>query len=315
MSRFAVRCVASFLLAMGCIPPAGAARFAADQALAGQDYAGAYRLSIEAAQDGDADAMLLAGTLLDLGKGVPQDFAAALGWYRRAAEAGNVHAMFNCAVMFDNGRGTDVDRDAAIHWYERAADLKDARAAYALGVIYRDGDGVPRDRARAIKAFRQAAEGNIEAARINLIALNAAPARPAPHAAHQRPVPATTRPAVGPEASPAVASAEADRVQQALLSRTAVDPATAATLSKVLPSLVERAGKGGGAGLYDMGYAYQHGLGVPRDTVKSYIYYLQASLSAEPAVKSAALRGAGEVGASLTDAEHQSAQSALLQNQ
>ena len=293
-----------WLLAVG---PAAAASIDIDQALAAQDYAAAYRASIGPAQAGDVDAMQVVATLIDTGKGVPQDFAAALFWYRRAAEAGSVRAMFNTAVMLDNGRGVEADRLEAIRWYARAAAHGDARAAYALGVIYRDGDGVPRDRVRAIEAFRKAAAGGLEAAKANLAALRAAPsAQPGSRAVESAAAP--RRPA---EAS-GVSRPDLDQIQNQIVARTPVDRAASAAFANSLPMLMEHSDRRSRMGLYDMGYAYQHGYGISKDLVKSYVYYLQAALSPEPSIKAAALRGATEVGAGLTEAEHRTAQAELL---
>jgi len=288
--------------------PACAEGMRGDEAFSTGDYATAYREWRDSADAGDASSMSAVGTLYDTGHGVPQDFAAALSWYRRAAEAGDVRAMFNVGAMYDNGRGTPVNRPEAIKWYRIAAERGNGRAAYDLATIYRDGDGAPRDIAAAIRFFRLAAAAGIEAAHPNLAALGA---EIRPQVSSARPLPparALARP------SPPVISqtAEIAHFQQAALARSGVDATSAKVLSALLSSLAEQAARGNELAQYDVGFAFEHGIGAPPNPVKSYVYYLRAAASPEENVKAAALRGALEVGKQLTTEQHAEARDMLL---
>lgn len=286
--------------------PVYASGFKGDVAFAKGDYAAAYQDWRASADRGDASAMLAVGTLYDTGHGVQQDFAAALSWYRRSADAGEVRAMFNVGGMYDNGRGTAVDRAEAIRWYGMAAARGSGRAAYNLGVIYRDGDGVPRDVDAAVRFFRIAASDGIRAARANLVALHAE-VPPMPEAA------APTRSAGSP-IDPGISPwAEAfGKFQREALARVAVDAADLKVFLAMLPTLMDKASEGNGLAEYDLGFAYEHGDGVPRDLVKSYVYYLRATTSMEADVEAPAMAAALQVDQQLTDAEHASARSEMF---
>jgi TPR repeat protein len=275
--------------------PARADNLEGDLAFAQGDYATAFRAWHDAAASGQASAMLAVGTLYDTGHGVPQDFGAALSWYRRAAEAGDVRAMFNTGEMFDNGRGTPADRLAAVKWYGMAAKRGNGRAAYNLAVIYRDGDGVPRDTAAAVRFFRMAAEHGIAAAKPNLVALHAPVPASSPSAARKAGFPG--HPGEG-------SGAAFSRFQQAALARQPVDPDALGVLEARLPDLLTKANEGDAMAAYDIGFAYEHGAGVPRDIVNSYIYYLRASTSPDAGIRRPALARTSAIAQQLTDDQH-----------
>jgi len=275
-----------------------------DIAFSEGDYTTAFRAWSDAAAAGDASAMGAVGTLYDTGHGVPQDFAEALSWYRRAASAGSVRAMFNVGVMYDNGRGTPVNRREAIRWYERAAVHGNGRAAYDLGLIYRDGDQVPRNPARAIHFFKLAAAAGIRAAAPNLAALHAT----VPPVIDST---TTTRRSEPPEGDPD--SAAFARFQQAALARVSVSEIVTRTEREFLPTLVKQAEHGNELAQYDIGFAYEHGIGVTADPVKAYVFYVRATASAEADVTAAALKGAAEVGARLSAAQHAAARDIIME--
>ncbi len=334
MMRFTFLC-----MAFVCISSVSAAADSldGDAAFARGDYTTAYRAWLRSAQAGDASAMSAVGMLYDIGHGVPQDYTKALSWYRRAANAGNVSAMFNVGAMFDNGRGTPVNRPEAIKWFSMAAERGHGRAAYDLGIIYRDGDGVPRGRSAAIDFFRLAAKDGVTAARTSLIALGASP--PPEEAAVEEPAQPAVTPAPGAESggvprtaitlAPVVASASSAsapagavaapdmtteamvQFQKTALARDTADAAASDAVATLLPTLSDRAGKGDYLAQYDVGYAYQFGVGVPSDPVRSYVYYLRALSSPDERLRQAAMTGATEVGGRLTDDQHASARDML----
>ncbi len=295
------------------VPARAAEGINGDVAFASGDYFAALQDWLSAAAAGDASAMLSVGALYDTGHGATQDWKQALVWYRRAAEAGNASAMFNIAVMYDSGQGTVVDRAEAIRWYGMAAEKGNGRAAYDLGLIYRDGDGVPKDTAQAIHYFQIAAAAGIQAARPNLSALGSSATLGS--STVPKPVPAThpvSRPA--PAAPPQTGQqvSEISRFQKVALERGETGGLSPRLLGILLPTLEQDARTGNGLAQYDLGYVYEHGLGVPTDLVQSYSSYLRAAASHDTTVIASALKGAAEVGDRLTPDQHAAAREILL---
>jgi Putative peptidoglycan binding domain/Sel1 repeat len=132
------------------------------------DYATAARAWLPLAQQGDARAQFLLGSLYAQGYGVPQDYGAAVQWFRRAAEQGHVAAQYNLGVRYHEGRGVQRDPSQAAEWFRRAAQQGFARAQYNLGVLYANGDGVPRDASQAAQWLRRAADQEDPKAQYNL---------------------------------------------------------------------------------------------------------------------------------------------------
>ena len=119
------------------------------------------------AQQGDARAQFLLGSLYAQGHGVPQDYNAAAQWFRQAAEQGHVGAQFNLGVRYHEGRGVPRTRPRLRRGFARPR-RGFARAQYNLGVLYANGDGVPRDASQAAEWFRQAAKQEDPKAQYNL---------------------------------------------------------------------------------------------------------------------------------------------------
>jgi len=138
------------------------------QAYKNGDYATAARAWLPLAQQGDARAQFLLGSLYAQGYGVPQDYSVATQWFRRAAEQGHVAAQYNLGVRYHEGRGAPRDPSQAAEWFWRAAQQGFARAQYNLGVLYANGDGVQRDASQAAQWFRQAADQEDPKAQYNL---------------------------------------------------------------------------------------------------------------------------------------------------
>ncbi|MBV9785836.1 MAG: sel1 repeat family protein [Acidisphaera sp.] len=224
-----------------------------------------------AANAGDARAALFIGGMYDTGQGVTQDYAQALDWYRRAADGGSAAGMFNVAVMYDAGRGVAQDPAEAAHWYASAAEKGFGRAEYDLGLLYEAGIGVARDRRRAVQYFEAAAHHGVPAARAHLAELG--------------------RPFTG-----SVLRAEdfgQGDFQQALSKLRARSPAeTAKTLAQLRPAAEAH----DASAEYDLGYCYEHGVGVSADALAAYVWYHRAAVDAKTAglrsVAEAAARGA-----------------------
>ena len=121
------------------------------------DYAVAFESFRTFAEQGDARAQFVLGTMYADGKGVPQDDAEAVRWYRRAAEQGDARAQVSLGYMYVQGRGVSQDYTEALRWFRQAAEQGDARAQIKLGAMYALGQGVPQDHVQAHKWFNLAA--------------------------------------------------------------------------------------------------------------------------------------------------------------
>jgi TPR repeat protein len=111
----------------------------------------------EAAQAGDAQALLQYGQCLLDGRGVVQDLCAALAAFHRAAQAGSVAAINMVGRCLDQGWGAPAMPAQAARWFERAAALGHDWGQYNMATALALGRGVPRDRVRALALFRRAA--------------------------------------------------------------------------------------------------------------------------------------------------------------
>jgi TPR repeat protein len=110
------------------------------------DYATALRLMRPIAEQGNARAQFLLGSMAYYGQGVPQDYATAISWWRKAAAQGDADALVALGRMYDEGpRGGPHDSAAAASWFRIAAERGDARAQYHLADMYLEGRGVPQD--------------------------------------------------------------------------------------------------------------------------------------------------------------------------
>ncbi len=208
------------------------------------------------------------GVLYDTGQGVSQDPAKALAWYRRAAEAGSPAGAFNVGVFYDSGLGMQPDEEQAAFWYGRAASEGFARAEYNLALLYEEGAGVPKNRERAVALFRQAAAQGLTAARAHLASLG------------QR--------FVGPASKPAQdAMTDFQRAQDILLNR---GPAEAAQVAALFHRAADRHNA---VAEYDLGYCYEHGVGVPADRTQAVDWYHRAAAD----TRDDALRGIAKASA------------------
>jgi uncharacterized protein len=143
------------------------------------DFARAYKEFQVLAEQGNAEAQCLLGTLYAKGHGVPKDYAEALKWYRTAAEHGPAKAQYYLGVMFDTGEGVPQDYGEAIKWYRKAAEQGLAVAQSDLGAMYGLGKGVPKDYVQALMWFNvAAAQGYSEAQQgIDLVAEKMTPSQ------------------------------------------------------------------------------------------------------------------------------------------
>jgi uncharacterized protein len=130
-----------------------------DQATAAydaQDYAAAYAIWSQLADENDLAAMRNAAHLLRRGLGVEKNPGRALDLYTEAARKGLVLAMANVAEMHINGEGTLKDPEEAARWYALAANGGLSIAMVRLAEMLEQGNGVPKDPARARELYDRA---------------------------------------------------------------------------------------------------------------------------------------------------------------
>ena len=97
------------------------------------------------------------GVSYERGAGVPQDSVEAAKWYRLAAEQGNASAQFILGSLHLGGRHVPQDYDKAVKWLRLAAEQGYAIAQVVLGSLYLKGVGVPQDYVQAHMWFNLAA--------------------------------------------------------------------------------------------------------------------------------------------------------------
>jgi TPR repeat protein len=152
----------------------------ANAAVGRGDYATALRLVRPLAEQGNALAEVLLGSMYESGggdqtymgyadgHGVPQNYAEAMKWYRKAAEQGNAAAQGNLGVMYEKGHGVPQNYAEAMKWYRKAADQGNAYAQVILGARYAEGQGIPQNFTEAMKWYRLAADQGDAYAQFNL---------------------------------------------------------------------------------------------------------------------------------------------------
>ncbi len=233
----------------------------------------------QAARAGDPRGALYVGVLYDSGIGVPRDYRQAVQWYRQAAADGSAVAAFNIGVMYDGGFGVAADQAEAAAWYEKAAAAGFARAQYNLALLYESGSGVPLDRERAAELYRSAAQHGISAASEHLAAMREPGERfrhsPHEHNSRRKDTETASRETEAAKGEPDNAMHAFEHAQQVLLTRGAADAGRAARLFR-------RAAEGHNAvAEYDLGYCYEHGLGVTANPAKAASWYRRAASDAQ----------------------------------
>jgi hypothetical protein len=109
----------------------------------------------QAAEGGDARAMVSLGLLHEAGEGVPRDLKAAADLYAKAAARGSADGAINLAFALMKGVGVDRDTTRAVSLLKTASAGGSPIATYDLGVLAQQGvSGAPRE---ALDFYRQSA--------------------------------------------------------------------------------------------------------------------------------------------------------------
>lgn len=274
---------------------------------------------------GNGRAAYAAALIYRDGDGVSRDTRAAVKFFKMAAAAGIGAARVNLASL---GQGAPPDAVAGL--------------SRSSGAAAKASEGTPAA-AKLPPEAPLAAVGTAADKEETPASTMVSPGVPAGHgeaAALPRPPPAVARvtpdvPAsvtddrfaaaasipAHPDKSPQPApvqlveqgalAAGIDRFHKLALQRADVSPASSKQYEAVVREVARRAMEGNDAAQYDIGFAYKQGVGMPFDLVKSYVYFVRATLSPDAELRSAALGEALDLGSRLTEAQQASAQDML----
>ena len=87
------------------------------------------------AEQGDAIAQSLLGSVYKEGQGVKQDYFEAVKWYRQAAEQGDTDAQTLLGFSYLLGTGIQVNKALAKEWLGKACDNGDQQGCEAYGEL------------------------------------------------------------------------------------------------------------------------------------------------------------------------------------
>ena len=96
-----------------------------------EQFAKAYPLLLQAAEQGRAESQVSLGFMYHNALGVPQDYQQARYWYEKAAAQGNADAQYNLGVMYEDGIGVPPDWEKALEWYQKACEGRNEEACEA----------------------------------------------------------------------------------------------------------------------------------------------------------------------------------------
>ncbi len=94
-----------------------------------KDYGKALQLLVPVAQQGNAQAQRLLGSMYLQGMGTPQNETDAAKWFRLAAAQGDGASMQSLASLLIQGRGVQYDVEEATQWFRRAQEVAQAALA------------------------------------------------------------------------------------------------------------------------------------------------------------------------------------------
>lgn len=295
------------------------------------DRAEAIRWYAMAAKKGNGRAAYAAATMYRDGDGVAQDNAAAIKFFRIAAAAGIEAARFNLAHLGEAASSKEAaasrrsptaqPREPGVKAVAPKSSPPMQSATIDAAPVVADSLFPPPAPPRAATASAglpapstPVAESTSPAVRPRALDGPASPASEVP-ASPETNVPVVSAKPSSPEAIQFISlngmAAGIKHFHKAALQRADMSAAMSKQSADIVREIAHRAEGGDLAARYDAAFAFEHGIGMPSDPVKSYVYYILATLSPDVALKSAALKGAFEVGGQLSDAQHASASNML----
>ena len=118
----------------------------------------------QAAEAGDADAMVQLGIMYISGNDIPEDRNKGFEYFKKAAEQDNADGYAGLGLCYENGLGTSGNIKLAVQNYKKAAEGGNTVSMIRLYNLYRQGEMVVQDPNAAIKYLRLAADsGDLEA--------------------------------------------------------------------------------------------------------------------------------------------------------
>ena len=108
---------------------------------------GAYRLLVQASEEGDSRATYALATWYLFGNyAVPKDEHKAVHILKSLVDSNIAESLFDLAVSFDYGKGVRRNSKTAFSLYMRAAILGDSSSCDQISQFYSEGKVVPYDR-------------------------------------------------------------------------------------------------------------------------------------------------------------------------
>ena len=124
-------------------------------------YESAYELCLEAAENGDTEAMHHMGNFFLFGNeslDIDKNPSKAVEYYEKAAKKGFAQAMNMLGVCYSNGMGVGKDILKACWCFELAADKGFTAAKVNLALLYLLGDGIKADYEKAAELLQQVSD-------------------------------------------------------------------------------------------------------------------------------------------------------------
>ncbi len=124
-------------------------------------YLTALSLALERAENDDAAAQTLIGTIYANGLGVAQNLALASSWYAIASQNGDIAATFELALLYQNGTGVPKNRQRAAELFSTAAAAGHREAMYNMALLHVEGIYAEPNLALGASLMEKAAEAGL----------------------------------------------------------------------------------------------------------------------------------------------------------
>jgi len=129
------------------------------------DYTTALQEWQPLAEQGDAVAQMILGSMYKSGEVIPQNYTEAVKWFLLAAEQGDVYGQLALGTMYSSGEGVPQNYSESMMWNSLAAKQGNAGAQFSLGAHYGLGQGVSKDNVMAHMWFNVASANGYALAR------------------------------------------------------------------------------------------------------------------------------------------------------
>lgn len=133
-----------------------------------QDYDKTLNWFSEAAKQGSAVAQYNMGYFYYSGIGTIQDKRESLKWYEMAAEQNYENASYLVGQIYYEGDGIKKDYKQALAWFQKASAAGDSDALMVIGYLYERGYGVEQNDKMAFQWYMKAAQKGNPKAQYNI---------------------------------------------------------------------------------------------------------------------------------------------------